>query len=197
MRLVELADTQVASQAQHVVQMVGALLGRGRSDASTSAIASASSSSRSSSCRAARAAAHDRAKAPAHAVPRAASPPRTCTRRSRRRAATRRMATPAPSRRRRGGLRASGCPSAASSAPPYRSRPPGIRATSPHDREARVLPATFSSPCAFSRCCQSGVRCPGRRRGIRSQRAAFSRQRAPNNAVSRAERAPGPRPLPE
>ena len=33
------------------------------------------------------------------------------------------------------------------------------------------------------RCCQSGVRCPGRRRGIRSARAAFSRKREPKSAV--------------
>ena len=33
------------------------------------------------------------------------------------------------------------------------------------------LRATCSSDCAFSRCCQSGVRSPGRRRGISSERA--------------------------
>ena len=42
--------------------------------------------------------------------------------------------------------------------------------------------ATWSRLCAFSRCCQSGVRWPGRRRGIRSARAAFSRKRAPYSA---------------
>ena len=34
----------------------------------------------------------------------------------------------------------------------------------------------------MSRCCQSGVRWPGRRRGISSARAAFSRKRAPYSA---------------
>ena len=34
----------------------------------------------------------------------------------------------------------------------------------------------------FSRCCQSGVRCPGRRRGMRSARAAFSRNLEPKSA---------------
>ena len=46
------------------------------------------------------------------------------------------------------------------------------------------LRATPRSDCAFSRCCHSGVRAPGRRRGIRSARAAFSRKRAPKSAVS-------------
>ena len=45
------------------------------------------------------------------------------------------------------------------------------------------LRATWSRFCAFSRCCQSGVRWPGRRRGISSARAAFSRKRAPKRAV--------------
>src|SRR6266508_1993654 len=45
------------------------------------------------------------------------------------------------------------------------------------------LRATWSRPCAFSRCCQSGVRSPGRRRGIRSARPAFSRNREPNSAL--------------
>ena len=43
--------------------------------------------------------------------------------------------------------------------------------------------ATWSRFCAFSRCCQSGVRWPGRRRGISSARDAFSRKRAPKSAV--------------
>ena len=37
--------------------------------------------------------------------------------------------------------------------------------------------ATCCRSCAFSRCCHSGVRCPGRRRGRSSARAAFSRKR--------------------
>ena len=45
--------------------------------------------------------------------------------------------------------------------------------------------ATSSSDCDFSRCCHSGVRLPGRARGISSARAAFSRKRAPNSALSR------------
>ena len=56
-----------------------------------------------------------------------------------------------------------------------------------HDREDRVAAAT-SSDCALSRCCQSGVRWPGRRRGISSARAAFSRKRAPNSAVPPSSR---------
>ena len=43
--------------------------------------------------------------------------------------------------------------------------------------------ATWSRLWALSRCCQSGVRSPGRRRGISSARAAFSRKRAPKSAV--------------
>ena len=35
----------------------------------------------------------------------------------------------------------------------------------------------------MSRCCQSGVRWPGRRRGMRSARAAFSRKRDPKSAL--------------
>ena len=43
--------------------------------------------------------------------------------------------------------------------------------------------ATSSSDCDFSRCCHSGVRLPGRARGISSARPAFSRKRAPNSAL--------------
>ncbi len=44
--------------------------------------------------------------------------------------------------------------------------------------------ATSSSDWDFSRCCHSGVRLPGRARGISSARAAFSRKRAPNSALA-------------
>ena len=49
---------------------------------------------------------------------------------------------------------------------------------------APYLRATWSSDWAFNRCCQSGVRSPGRRRGISSARDAFSRNRAPKSAES-------------
>ena len=45
------------------------------------------------------------------------------------------------------------------------------------------MTATCCRSWAFSRCCQSGVRCPGRRRGMSSARAAFSRKRAANNGL--------------
>ena len=44
--------------------------------------------------------------------------------------------------------------------------------------------ATWSRPCAFRRCCQRGVRWPGRRRGMSSARPAFSRNREPKSAVT-------------
>ena len=49
-------------------------------------------------------------------------------------------------------------------------------------RSAPYFLATSSSDWDFSRCCHSGVRLPGRARGISSARAAFSRKRAPNRA---------------
>ena len=52
-----------------------------------------------------------------------------------------------------------------------------------HDRERAVAAGDLQQVCALRRCCQSGVRCPGRRRGISSARAAFSRKRAPKSAV--------------
>ena len=39
-----------------------------------------------------------------------------------------------------------------------------------------------------SRCCQSGVRLPGQARGISSERAAFSRKRAPKRAEEESSR---------
>ena len=46
------------------------------------------------------------------------------------------------------------------------------------------LAATCCRSCAFSRCCHSGVRWPGRRRGSSSARAAFSRKRAANSGLT-------------
>ena len=45
------------------------------------------------------------------------------------------------------------------------------------------MAATCCRSCAFSRCCQSGVRWPGRRRGSSRPRAAFSRKRAANSGA--------------
>ena len=50
--------------------------------------------------------------------------------------------------------------------------------------KAGYFRATWSNDWAFRRCCQSGVRWSGRRRGISSDRAAFSRKRAPKSAES-------------
>ena len=65
-----------------------------------------------------------------------------------------------------------------------RRRPGGTRGRS---RARRERPDSGGRPASrrlrLRRCCQSGVRWPGRRRGIRSARAAFSRKRAPKSAV--------------
>ena len=133
--------------------------------------------------RAARAAGRGRATAPARAARRAACRPRTCTSRCSRRGGTRRTATRSASRRRRGRARASRRPcssrfSAGRSNTSWRHS----RYVSRMTGNEPYLRATWSSDCAFSRCCQSGVRSPGRRRGINSARAAFSRNRAPKSA---------------
>ena len=122
--------------------------------------------------RAARAAARGRATAPARGARPAACRPRTCTSRCSRRAAT----------------TANGDADAVSTStrsisrvlmPCSRRRSAGRSNTScRHSRYVSstignepYLRATCSRVCAFSRCCQSGVRWPGRRRGISSARA--------------------------
>ena len=72
------------------------------------------------------------------------------------------------------------------SAPAPRRRPRAPRGRSrAGPGTSRTCCATCCRSCAFSRCCQSGVRCPGRRRGMRSARAAFSRKRAAKSGLSR------------
>ena len=131
----------------------------------------------------ARAGARDRARAPARAAPRAACRPRTCTSRRSRRGARTRTGMPKPSRLRRDRARGSGSPSGSRAARAGRRRPAGTRDTS---RARSGTAGSGARPgaelCAFSRCCQSGVRWPGRRRGMRSAREAFSRKREPKSA---------------
>ena len=159
------------------------ILGRGASDAPPRRAPPGRSARAAPPGRAARAAGRGRATAPAHAAPRAACRPRTCTSRCSRRGARTRRATPSRSRRRRGRARARAAGRAAASAPAGRTRPAGTRGTSRgRSGSSRTCARPASSPCAFSRCCQSGVRSPGRRRGMSSARAAFSRKRAPKSA---------------
>ena len=183
-RLVELADAQVAAQPQQVVQMIGV-----RRDAAAATPRPRRARRRRSAraappARAARAAGRGRATAPAHAARPAACRPRTCRSRCSRRAATTRTATPtrvSTSTRSSSRVRSpcSSCFSAGRSKTSCRHS----RYVSSTIGKLAYLRATCSRPCAFSRCCQSGVRSPGRRRGISSARAAFSRKRAPKSAV--------------
>ena len=110
--------------------------------------------------------------------------PRTCTSRRSRRGARPRTARPTASRPRRRRPAASRCRAAASGAPAGRRRPAGTRGRSRArsgrpDTGARPGAGTAPSAAAARAACAR----PGRRRGISSARAAFSRKRAPKSAL--------------
>ena len=134
--------------------------------------------------RAARGGGRGRATAPAPAALREACRPRTCTSRCSRRGATTNTARQTRSRRPRRRSAGSSRRGGAASGPGGRRRPAGTsRKVSSMTGKDPYFLATCRRLCALSRCCQSGVRSPGRRRGMSSARAAFSRKRAPNSAV--------------
>ena len=137
--------------------------------------------------RAGRAAGRGRAPAPRPGARPAARRPRTCRRRSSRTAATGRTATPAAcrpptTRTRRGAQVGQHLAQRRQVEHVLQALAGGLE----QDREVGYLAATASRSAARWRCCHSGVRRSGRRRGSSRARAAHSRKRAANSGGLRA-----------